>query len=448
MVLDAGVWDDEHAAWAPNLDLTTSSYHQLVGRVPRVDDDGRPVRARIQPVTRSGKTNLRKGQQILDYSDRPVPDLNRQWDTLIADEAHHLCGHDNHWTKAFAALAKRADRVILATGSPIPNWAWQMFPLLQILHPDQTKPGGEYGARWRWIQHWFPVGNKYARSGKLLTRWGIEPRMRACPEDCPGLDDGSCEHWAAFRAENLDGLILARSWDDLGFSLPPLTGWTDELGRPKLFKVKMTKEQRKVYDQLKKEFVAWADSGVQIEAWSQAGLQTKLRQVATGLEVADPALRGSGKLDALQTLMDARRRPTVVIGWHHNTLDAIAIRMAELGLSCYEVSGRTPSRNYRRQTIQEFKRGGIDVLAGQIDTVAEGLTLTRADNLIMVESSYRPDRNEQVMRKLWRLGQERPVHVDRMATTNSLDINVMRIIHTKRAHQLATLPPGQYAKML
>lgn len=423
MVLDAGVWDNEQAMWNPNLDATYSTYHKLVKR------------------ERSETGGMR-------FTDHPADLLVQDWETVIFDEAHHLKGRKTHWTQAAEQIAKRADRVILSTGSPTPNWAHEQYTMLRILHPTECGPGKQYGSYWRWAGEWFPVGPQLDKHGNVLTSHHVTPRMKACPEDCPGELSGQCAHWKAYRAANLDGLVIARSWDDLGFSLPPLSGWLNDDGTPRLFKVKMTPNQRQVYQQLKKEFVAWTESGTQIEAWSQAGLQTKLRQVACGLEVADPTERGSGKLDVMQQLLDARRRPTVAVAVHHNTIDAIKVRVAELGMSCREVSGRTPGKQYRRDTIDRFQAGEIDVLIGQVDTIAEGLTLTRADNAIMVESSYRVDRNEQVIRKLWRLGQDRPVHIDRLTTAGTIDLSVMELLHTKRAHQLAAMPPGEYARLL
>lgn len=427
MVLDSGTWANEAARWRPDLEMATTSYHALTERVDsgRLDKNNRP---------------------IMVYGTRARQDLRQRWDTIILDEAHHLKGRKSVWTGPVEQLCKKAGQVFMATGTPIPNWAYELYTLLRILHPTETAPGKRFGAYWRWAETWFPVGPQYSRKGKLLTTHHVSSELRACDDDCESSQ--TCKHWTEFREANFEGMAIGRSWDDLGYSLPPLMGWETDDRQPILFRVKMTPEQKRVYQQLKKEYVAWADDGTQIEAWSQAGLQTRLRQVSVGLEVADPSLCGSGKLDAMQELLANRSLPTVVVGHHLTTLDAIKVRCAKLGMETREISGRTTSKVYRRKTIEDFQAGRFPILVAQIDTIAEGLTLTRADTIILVEHSFRPHINVQVVRKLWRLGQTRPVTVIRLATDHSLDGNIIELLGEKTEHQLRAMPPKAFAALL
>lgn len=384
MVLDGGVWDDEISKWCPELDAVQVPYSRLMVR------NGRQITSQLQP------------------------DLKRQWGTVIFDEAHYLKGRKTKWT--IAAKQIRAERTFLLTGTPLPNWAHEAFTLLQLLYPKEARPGKRLGSYWRWVEAWFDIGEQYGRGGVVISSHVVGELRKD-------------RTWEAFIAENWKDRMLLRLRDDC-LDLPPLTQQT--------IRVAMVPAQKKAYRELKKDFVTWLESGEEIAAWSTAAQLVKLAMCATGLEVIDPNANGSGKLDALQTLLTDRPAPTLVVAHFRKSVEACADRAAAAGKTVVIVHGGT-SKKMRGENVRAFQAGKVEVLCATIDTISEGLTLNAADQVIKVERSWRPSRNEQVIRRIHRIGQDKPVTSIDLVTRGSVDERVLKVLAGKQDQQMKAL---------
>lgn len=402
MILDAGVWDNERDRWRPDLDMTTVSYSSLVKRVDR------------------------------KWTSHPKPEYAGAWDTVIADEAHYLKGRKTHWTRAFQKVARKSERVYLATGTPIPNWAHELFTLLQILHPDRTANGQELASYWRWVRRWF---------GVWKSPWGsmeIGDGLEACREArCD--DRWACVHWQEFHDHNLGGVFLQRLRDNVLTDLPPLSEQT--------LPVKMHPKQRKAYNELKDDFIAWVDSGEVSVAWNRASLTVKLAKVCTGLEVEFEGVKGSGKLNALRELLENRSRPTLVVTHFRATARHAADIATRLNLTNRTITGST-SKTQRHAAVEDFQNGKVDVLVGTIETIGEGLTLTAADMVVFVERSWRPSKNDQALRRIHRIGQDRPVSAVYLVSEDSIDQRIVEVLASKTDQQMKALRPHDIAALL
>lgn len=398
MVIDGGVWHTEHQKWAPELDLTIAPYSML--------------NARVKTGTNASAT-------------RPVdqlrPEYQGHWDTVILDEAHYIKGRKTSWTKAVLQLD--ADRVFPATGTPIPNWAYELFTTLQLLNPSEARSGRRLGSYWRWASQYFQVG---------ATRYS--PMAVGDP-----IDD-SPEGWERFYAENLEGRFLQRLRDDVLADLPPAT-WQTVLAP-------MTPAQKKLYRELKKDYIAWTEEGHEVVAWSSGGLHSKLLKVCTGIEVELPdAKPSSGKLDAFEMRVADQARPSLVACVFKATARAAAVRAAKVGRSPAVIDGDTPSRE-RQRVLRGYESGQFDVLVATIETVSEGLTLTHADTVHLIERSYRPFKNEQVVRRVHRIGQTRPVTILSYVAPGTVDEGVIELNKAKTDHQMKVLPARELAAVL
>lgn len=405
MVLDGGVWDDELARWRPDLDATTTSYSSLTARERTEKGGTRPT----------GKLR---------------PELDHHWDSLILDESHYLKGRKTTWTQA--ALSVSADRVMLATGTPIPNWAHELFTTLQLLDPVEARPGGGLGSYWRWAKQWFDVTQMwggYQVGGLIACRPAC--KLRLWPD--------VCEHWQSFHAENLEGRFLQRLRDDVLTDLPPLT--------QQWMRLPMGAAQAKLYRALKKDFIAWTESGDEIVAWNKAAQVTQLAKLCTGIEVIDPGSKGSVKLDALAQILKGRSRPCLVVAHFKASVSAALAVAVSAGLSAAKVDGDT-SKGQRSQTIRSFQAGQLDVLVGSLEVVAEGLTLTQADTVVFLEHSWRPSRNEQAMRRIHRLGQTRPVTAIHLVTKDTIDDRIQKVLATKTDEAMKAMRPRDLAALV
>ena len=388
MVIDGGVWDDELEKWASD-DTMTGLYQVPYTRLMR--RDGRRATADLHP------------------------ELRGHWGTVIFDEAHYLKGRKTKWTEAAKQIT--ADQTFLLTGTPLPNWAQEAFTLLQLLYPDEARSGKMFGSYWRWAAEWFEVGPKFNKRGEVL----VSHAVGSFRQD---------REWSDFISENWRDRMLLRKRENC-LDLPPLTQQT--------IMVDMVPAQAKAYRELKKDFITWLDSGEEITAWSQAGKLVKLAQCATGLESLQKmplagSIVGSGKLDALEALLKDRAQPTLVVAHFRASVRAAATRAPEAVI----IDGGTPKRA-RADYVRAFQAGEVQTLCATIDTISEGLTLHAADLVVKVERSWRPSRNEQVMRRIHRIGQERPVTSIDLVTRNSIDERVIELLAGKTDQQVKAL---------
>src|SRR5690606_25485896 len=122
MVIAGGTWDDELARWADHPEgFTVAPYSMLNARA----------------TTERGGSVPTSGVR---------PEYLRNWDALIVDEAHYTKGRKTSWTGAVQQISKRSGAVLEMTGTPVPNWAAELFTILQVLHPEQARRGGPLGS--------------------------------------------------------------------------------------------------------------------------------------------------------------------------------------------------------------------------------------------------------------------------------------------------------------
>jgi SNF2 family DNA or RNA helicase len=403
MVLDGGVWADEWERWAPDLDVTLVPYSSITQRVKTEKGGSRPV-----------------GKLRLEY--------RTHWDTVILDEAHYIKGRTTTWTEAVLRLS--TDRMMLATGTPVPNWAHELFISLKLLHPEESHPGGEFGSYWRWVNQWFEV---------TPSRWNPQAKeigtLKACVPGC-----NRCQHWVDFHRANLGDLFLQRLRDDVLTDLPPLTG-------PVYLQCKMGAAQSRLYRQLKKDFIAWTESGAEVVAWNKAALSVKLAKVVTGVQLVDPASVGSAKLDALVSNLEGQAQPALVVAHFQSACEMARDALRAAGKKCELIYGPT-SRADRLRFVRAFQSGDLDVLVGSLDVISEGLTLTRADTVHFLERSWRPFKNEQALRRIHRIGQDRPVTAYVYVTSGTIDDRMTDLLATKTEQELRSLRPHQIAALL
>jgi superfamily II DNA or RNA helicase len=193
--------------------------------------------------------------------------------------------------------------------------------------------------------------------------------------------------------------------------------------------------------------VAWTDTGGEVSAWSSGGLHTKLARICTALELVEPRSSSSSKMDAFEERVRDQARPSLAVGHFRATVELAAIRAARAGRRPTVVHGGA-SRDQRKASIRGFKQGEFDVLCATIDTLAEGLNLTEADTIHMLERSYRPTKNQQIFRRIHRIGQERPCTVLHYLSTDTVDERMLPLLRSKRDETISVLRAQAYRKLL
>lgn len=410
MVLNGGTWDDEITKWRPDwepgVDVVQVAYSSLTDRV-------------------EAGVNA-KGARYTKPVGRARSEYRRPWASVILDEAHYVKGRKTLWTDAVRQVTAGVDRVLMATGTPIPNWAHELFVLACLLKPQDAVRGGRLGSYWRWVGQWFDT---------TPTRWS-----RGMPSVGEFLDD-TPEGWLRFYEENLGDQYLARRWEDVLSEIPPMRFQTIECP--------MTASQAKAYKDLKRQYLAVIEeTGTEVVAWSAGGLHEKMKQVTTGIEIVDPQARsGSGKLERLASLLEDHPQQTFIAAHYRATVEACHRVATERGRRSAFIHGGTPEAE-RKRIVRAFQSGELDVLVGSIETVAEGLNFEQCHLVYRVERAWRPSRNEQVVRRIRRLSNLEPKLCVDLVTPDSIDSGMLPVLEAKTDQQMKALRAREFAALL
>lgn len=359
--------------------------------------------------------------------------------TLILDESQWIKERKVSWGEPIYDLAQRTARVHEATGTPMPNNAQELWGQLRLIRP-QTREMKHY---WPWVRTWFDD------APTRFSKFAMSENLKGCRcRDPDDLDAAACEHWQAFHTENIAGYAIRHLRDEVMKDLPPLSGDDTPLWTP------MTSKQRKLYTSLEKDFLASLPSeGIVFEALTDSAKFTAMCQLASGLSVLDldldPKDKESGKITALRDTLASRQRPTVVTVWYKNSAAAVARVCKDLKLS-HVMMGSKTTRPQRRDAVQQFSAGGIDVMIASIGVIREGIDGLQyaSDETVLFERSWVPGHNEQVIRRLHRLGQQRPVTARQLVTPGSTDSAQWDQIIRKGSHIGRVLSPVEVATIL
>jgi SNF2 family DNA or RNA helicase len=319
-----------------------------------------------------------------------------EWDLIVADEAHRIANQKTLMAKALKRIP--AKRKLALSGSIIQNHAEELFSPLQWLFPDH------YRSRWR---DWNDRYLDYVESGYSKVCVGVK-----------------IEKLEEMRNELGVFMVYRRKEDEL--DLPERTEQT-------LF-VDLSPAQRKAYDSLIENYYAELPDGSFIKASDGLVLLTRLRQVATGLDLVSGELTDSTKQDlAVEMIQDNPDEAFVVFSWYKAAGRSLSDRLTALGIENYVVDGDV-RHDVRAQYIQEFQAGRGRVFIGTLSTLGESVTLHRASNAIFLDRSWNPGTNVQAADRIYRIGQRNAVTITSIIARDTVDeLRVQPAIQDKEA---------------
>lgn len=405
LIIESGNWQDEIDAWggASDTEFTLAPYTKL---------------------------NARNGSKVLH---KVRPEYLQDWDAVVLDECHYIKGRATKWTWAAQQICKNIEYVIPMTGTPIPNWAHEVFTLLQMIYPQEADRGQRFGSFWRWAGDWFDTSPTRFSNGNPVVG-----ELLDCRPECYKRDPSDpCKHYVRFTSDNF-GSHWRRCLRRDCLDLPPST--------EQIVRIPMTTAQRRIYQQMKKDFSTTV-SGGEVLAWSQGKKNVMLDQITVSPwflnQEGEP--RG-GKLEMLRFDLQSRSRPTLVVAHYRAVVEACARVAENVGARTGYIHGG--NKGDAGQVVRDFKSGKLDVLVGSVELVAEGLNLTQADMCIFVEKSFKPYRNEQARYRIDRMGQRHPTTIRDYVTPDTVDVRKRERIATKEDRQQRIMTAAEFTAML
>ena len=343
---------------------------------------------------------------------RLLPDPIDEVDLIIVDEAHRLAkgaprggGVPQFYKRLIKVPSKHR---LCLSGSVLVNGVEDIFGAAHFLFPDK------YRSKWKdWNNRFVhyvdtgygnePIGIIPGKEPELQQELGAWMCVRHKTDELPGLPERIVQH----------------------------------------LYVDLSPNQRRVYDELAEQFFTNVTDDEVIVAPSVITQLTKLRQIATGLDLVSETVEESAKIDlALDLIKDNLPRKTVVFCWHKATVRAICERLDAQGISYGGITGDTPPQ-LRGRLVEEFQRASGDtlqVMVATIKTLGESVTLHAASDLIFVESSWTAADMDQAADRIYRIGQENRVTITHLIARDTIDdLRVLPAVMSKDALRRAVM---------
>lgn len=331
---------------------------------------------------------------------------------LICDESHRLKNITAKRTKRAILLSDLTHTRYLLTGTPVLNGPSDLFAQYRLLDGGKTFGKNFYAFRGQY----FYDKNYGMPAQKHYPDWRVKP--------------------GAF--EKINSLIYKKAMritKEDALDLP-------ELVRQTIY-VDMSPEQEKLYEQMKKDFVAFVKNMGKMEA-SVATLAIvkalRLLQIASGFvkteEGNEITLKDTPKISALKELLEEITTNDKVLVWaaFKNNYAQIRKVCEELGLPYVEVHGEIPPKE-KYEAVYRFQNDrNIKVFIGNQLSGGIGLNLVEASYSIFFSRNFSLEADLQAESRNHRGGSEIHPKITRidLITKNTIEELVAKSLASKQ----------------
>ena len=339
--------------------------------------------------------------------------LWRDWEMIkdlemknwVFDDAHFFKNHDTKTAGIVKDLTLNANRVILATATPIQKTPTDIHSLMEALHATH-----DFGSRVGFEHHYCVIrktrqtrrdGRGYIKSEFIKARNTTELRDKLKP------------------------YCLKRTFDAVGDVLPALTVqpvWLD-----------MHKKQSDMYKQTKTKLIKAHDQGT-LRKVKNSGYH-KMRQICAGTRTAGFREDTSPKLDMVEFFLAeklGKGEKVVIYAYYKATVRTLVERLERLrskGVysgSWVTMTGDDRNMAHREAAKQKFTNNpNCKVLIGT-DAIQVGMNLQAARYLIMLDWIPNAKNIEQLVGRVRRMGGHSHVVVYPILMRKSIEESLWR----------------------
>jgi hypothetical protein len=307
--------------------------------------------------------------------------LAAEFDSVALDEAQQIKNPDSQVARVACAL--RTPRPLALTGTPLENRLLDLWSILQFLNP------GFLGAR-----------------DAFLARWEVTGAQ-------------------AKLAPLLAPVLLRRLKEEVAAELPPRT--------EEVLRVELGEAQRALYQA---ELAAARDVLRTRGPVETLAALTRLRQVCCHprLLLKEPTPVPSAKLDELLDLLAELREEghsVLVFSQFVQMLELIGDALRAAGTEPFLLTGDTPMPE-RARLVRAFSQAaepGVFLLS--LKAAGTGLTLTRADYVVIFDPWWNPAVERQAIDRTHRIGQTRPVIAYRLVAADTIEEKILALQREK-----------------
>lgn len=296
---------------------------------------------------------------------------------LILDEAHYCKTVNALRTTAALGMARRSNRTWLLSGTPMPNDPRELWSVVKHLWPEIAQGFGITN-QFQWMDRWCV----WSQGEHGYRVWGLKPAART--QLIPALRR----------------VMLRRKLTDVAIELPPL-----------------------------RTTVEWLPRNPKLAAELEALGAKPDEYISTVRRVL-----GSYKVGPIANQIIAEVKhgvhQTVVMYHHHATRDALRLAFDMAGIPVTGFDGSANAQT-RQKAIDLFQNGGARIFLAQQTAAGIGITLTAASDIVLVEPSWSPEDNLQAIKRIHRIGQDKPCRARLFAVPGSVDAAIMESVARK-----------------
>ncbi|MQS17352.1 DEAD/DEAH box helicase [Streptomyces kaniharaensis] len=389
------VWQREIARFAPGT--PTHTYHG-----PERTLDG--VTADTVVITTYG-TLLRDIDALADFT----------VDLLIVDEGQFTKNHLSLTARALRRI--RSTRRIVLTGTPMENRLLDLWSVADLANPGLFGTVRAFGERFARPIEADPGGEATRRLSRLMSPFLLRRRKSD-----------------AHILQELPPKIISHRY------------------------IPLTPEQADLYERVAQEAmerIRTAESPLRRAL--VLTLLSELRKVCNSPahylreDPQDPgtydvpaARRRSGKLAALDELVEQVQEESgggALVFTNYAVMGRLLVaHLTAQGIAPLFLHGGIPPGPKRQHLVDAFQDGRSPVLISTMKAGGNGLTLTRAADVILYDRPWNPAVEDQATDRAHRLGQDRTVRVHRLATELTVEDRVDALLHHKRTLADAAVP--------
>lgn len=343
---------------------------------------------------------------------------------IIGDETTYIMSHDATRSHIAEKYGRMTEFRYALTGTPAAEGPLNLFQQFEFLDPEIIGIGDYYAFR-----------NRYAIMGGYTPKDGP---MRGKPTAVVGYQN----------MDELMELIGPYSYQVMkseAYDLPPK--------RYQVREIELTKEQRQVYNVIKKDNILKHGDEVKV-VQNTLELLLRLHQVAGGYTVkprevitadknGDPKVKifydpveivppdkNPKIIELLSIVEQAKGKQGLVWAVYSPEIRAIAAEMKKLGLRVGELHGGIDEKD-RQPMIDAFKRGEYDWIVGNASTGGMGYSMHSAEIAVFYNNTHKIRDRLQAEDRLWGDGQTKsPILIDLIAD-KTVDRTIMRALEVK-----------------
>jgi SNF2 family DNA or RNA helicase len=353
------------------------------------------------------------------------------FDLIIFDEAHKMRNPRTRLTRGVFEFLEhhQKSRVICMTGSPIVNRPADLHTLLRMVRPETYTRLN----RTAFEDHYTLIERKNFRRCSQCKKLVPYQFMGYSPQICPSCGNGLFRHFITKKVKGVKNLSeLRKETDPFTIRRTKAEVFPDMPSKYyRKVSLEMDSQQRELYKKMENELFVLLDSGEPLWAPTVLAQLTRLRQLNL-----DPHILGvscsSIKTDFLQELLEGMNGSPLVA---FSTSDAYCQYLHSLPWlpKHIMITGQTPS-DERVQLAQEFQNDdSIKLAIGTMAVMGEGITLTRASDVISLDSWWTPTVHDQAYSRVHRATQTRAVQIIEPSVLNSIDQSMVEIRNRKMA---------------